>query len=133
MNTQTIITADDHPLLLKGLNDFLIEKGVNPVIGELLQQMNLPIESIQHFAIHPGGRKILEALEHSLNISKAQNKAAYETLRNYGNMSSVTILFVLQYLWNNLNTTHHQDKILSMAFGPGLTLESALLSVNFTE
>ncbi len=110
--------------------DFL-EEGVHPVIGQLLQQMNLPLERIQHFAIHPGGRKILEVLESSLHISKEQNKAAYQTLRNYGNMSSVTILFVLKYLWERMQSSNHQEKILSMAFGPGLTLEAALLSVHF--
>jgi predicted naringenin-chalcone synthase len=110
--------------------DFL-EKGVNPLIGQLLKQMNLKMEDIKHFALHPGGRRILEGIEQSLKISKEQNQASYEILRNYGNMSSVTILFVLQYLWQDLNPSQHQEKILSMAFGPGLTLESALLSVHF--
>ena len=87
-------------------------------------------EHIQHFAIHPGGKKILEVIEQELKISKDQNSHAYEVLRNYGNMSSPTILFVLEAVFNGLKEENRNDNILSMAFGPGLTLESMILKVS---
>lgn len=110
--------------------DFL-EEDTLQAIEQLLRQSNLQLEEVKHFAIHPGGRKILEAIEKSLHISHEKNHAAYHVLKHYGNMSSVTVLFVLKYLWEDMNPLQQGEKILSMAFGPGLTLESALLSVNF--
>ncbi len=110
--------------------DFLEEDTLNAII-QLLRQSNLQLEEVKHFAIHPGGRKILEAIEKSLHLKPEKNYAAYHILKHYGNMSSVTVLFVLKYLWEDMNPSEQGEKILSMAFGPGLTLESALLSVNF--
>jgi alpha-pyrone synthase len=107
----------------------LLQTKIKDLVQNLLQKINLQMPDIQHFAIHPGGRKILEAIEKSLEISPEKNQAAYEVLRNFGNMSSVTVLFVLKKIVQNLSTHQQGQKILSMAFGPGLTLESALLEV----
>lgn len=90
----------------------------------------LPVDkaAIEHFAIHPGGRKVLEALEEALDIPKEKNRTSYDVLAHYGNMSSATVLFVLK---ETLAKAGLQDgeHVLSMAFGPGLTLESALLQL----
>ena len=59
-------------------------------------------------------------------MSKDQNRYAYQVLRNFGNMSSPTVLFVLQALCQELRPEDDKKRILSFAFGPGLTLESAL-------
>ena len=74
--------------------------------------------------------KILQACETALNITKDENKHAYHVMREYGNMSSATILFVLKELMANLTVKNHQETIFSCAFGPGLTLESMLLKIN---
>jgi alpha-pyrone synthase len=95
----------------------------------LLERISYSQNDIAYFAIHPGGKKILEVIEQELNLTKEQNKPAYEVLRNYGNMSSPTVLFVLQEVCKNLNHTDHSKKILSFAFGPGLTLESMVLEI----
>jgi predicted naringenin-chalcone synthase len=87
------------------------------------------IEDIRFLAIHPGGRKILENIENELGIPKEKNQAAYCVLRNYGNMSSPTILFVLKAIWDRIGTDDEGEYILSFAFGPGLTLESMLLKI----
>lgn len=108
----------------------LIQKGIKSLIDNLCAELKLQPEHIQHFAIHPGGKKILEVIEQELKISKDQNSHAYDVLRNYGNMSSPTILFVLEALYNGLNEENRKDNILSMAFGPGLTLESMILKVS---
>jgi len=103
----------------------IIEGGIKQLTAKLLDQSALELSDIDAFAIHPGGKKILEAIELQLGLSKDQNQAAYEILKNYGNMSSPTILFVLKNVWSKLKSQPNK-KILSFAFGPGLTLESLL-------
>ena len=73
--------------------------------------------------------KILEAIESELGLTKEQNRYAYEVLRNNGNMSSPTVLFVVQELMKSLKEEDQGKRILSFAFGPGLTLESMVLRV----
>ncbi|WP_420580027.1 type III polyketide synthase [Reichenbachiella sp.] len=103
----------------------IIEGGINQLTTELLAKNNLSLSEINGYAIHPGGKKILESIENQLGITKAQNHASYEVLKNYGNMSSPTVLFVLKQVWSQMKNQTHK-KILSFAFGPGLTLESLL-------
>lgn len=107
-----------------------IKIGIYFFFNQLLNQHNLSMNAIDLFAIHPGGMKILEACEEALNIDKAQNKYAYQVLKNYGNMSSPTILFVLKEIWNEMDESFHDKKVFSCAFGPGLTLESMLLQIH---
>ncbi len=107
----------------------LLESKMNELTDRLLQKINLKFEEIDCFAIHPGGRKILETAEKCLKISAEQNKYAYEILRNFGNMSSATVPFVLKNIWDNFQPSKKESHILSMAFGPGLTVESALMKL----
>lgn len=107
----------------------VIRQGIEQLCLNLLQQEKFDQEHIDIYAIHPGGRKILEVIEAQLGIPREKNQAAYQVLENYGNMSSPTILFVLKTIWDQLGTDDHEKSILSFAFGPGLTLESMLLKV----
>lgn len=109
----------------------LIEKGIAEFFNKLLKRKALTFDNIHHFAIHPGAKKILEACEHSLKISPEDNRYSYEILRNYGNMSSATIAFVLKKLWQSMQQIDHQKNIFCCAFGPGLTLESMLLNIHY--
>ena len=109
----------------------LLKDNIRFLVHGLLDKLNLRLEEIQNFAIHPGGKKILESVEKSLEISRDKNMAAYETLKNFGNMSSVTILFVLKNIMQKLSKIQDKEKILAMAFGPGLTLESALFKIHY--
>ena len=104
----------------------LLQGGVNALLNSLTKEL---YEPVRHFAIHPGGKKILKVIEEELGIDKADNLPAHEVLRNYGNMSSPTILFVLKEVMKNLNGKNKGEHVLSMAFGPGLTLESVLFEV----
>ena len=54
---------------------------------------------------------------------------AYQILREFGNMSSVTVLFVLQKLLSELKPENKDEHVLSFAFGPGLTMEAMLLKI----
>ena len=105
----------------------LIETGIGKFFEKLLGSVNLT--GVDLYAIHPGGSKILEACEKVLNVSPEQNEAARTVLRDYGNMSSATIVFLFKYLWNQMERLHNKT-IFSCAFGPGLTVESALLKVS---
>jgi prepilin-type processing-associated H-X9-DG protein len=107
----------------------VIQRGIKTLTSSLLNQVSHSLDDVAYFAIHPGGKKILEVIEQELNLSKEQNNSAYEVLRNYGNMSSPTVLFVLQEVCKNLNGVDDGKKILSFAFGPGLTLESMVLEI----
>ncbi|MGM7671848.1 type III polyketide synthase [Microbacterium sp. A93] len=85
-------------------------------------------EQITHWAIHPGGRSILDRVEEKLGLTEQQLVPARETLRQYGNMSSATVLFVLRKILEDAST-HDGDRVTAVAFGPGLTAETALLTV----
>ncbi|SIO00009.1 type III polyketide synthase [Agromyces cerinus] len=85
-------------------------------------------EAIEHWAIHPGGRSILDKVESRLGLTEAQLVPARDTLRDYGNMSSATVLFVLRHILDS-DAAVDGDRVAAMAFGPGLTVESALLTV----
>lgn len=116
-------------MTLSGYVPALIERGIGQLIAELLHTMPVQLSAIKHFAIHPGGRKILEAIEKSLQLTHDDNRHAYNILRNYGNMSSATILFVLSELLASATPIDSQATVLSCAFGPGLTVEAMLLSI----
>ena len=107
----------------------IVKSGIGILYDKLLMESNIERENISLYAIHPGGKAILEAIESALNLTKTDNKYAYETLNNYGNMSSATVLFVLKNLMGQLTEADINKNVLSCAFGPGLTLESMILEV----
>lgn len=109
----------------------LIRGGIKKLTDNLLSHLSLDISNIDFFAIHPGGKRILQVIEEELGLPKEDNYPAYHVLRNFGNMSSPTVLFVLKSIFENLSDKDDQKNILSFAFGPGLTLESMLLKVNY--
>ncbi len=86
-----------------------------------------PFADIPHWAIHPGGRSILDKVQAKLALSAEQLIPARETLRNYGNMSSATVLFVLKHIME-LPAVEAREAICAMAFGPGLTVETGLFT-----
>ncbi|GAA4013264.1 type III polyketide synthase [Hymenobacter fastidiosus] len=108
----------------------MIQKGIRKLTDDLLQNLPVKLRDIHSFAIHPGGRKILETIEQELGMSTDDNRFAYKVLREYGNMSSATVLFVLRELMASLTPADAGAPVLSFAFGPGLTLEAMLLQVH---
>ena len=107
----------------------IIKGGILNLTRNLLDKISKNVNDIRFFAIHPGGRKILESIEEELGINRYQNEPAYHVLKNYGNMSSPTVLFVLQEIIRKLTPHDRGQHILSFAFGPGLTLESMVLKI----
>lgn len=116
----------------------VIRKGIRQLTERLVSQLSLENTAFEeeerdkvaeYFAIHPGGKRILQVIEEQLGLSAEDNRYAYHILREFGNMSSPTILFVLKSLLNDLTASDHDKQVLSFAFGPGLTLESMLLRI----
>lgn len=109
----------------------VIKRGIGGLLSKLLERSGLTIGDIGRYAMHPGGRKILEVIEAQLGIGPDEDRYAYRILKQYGNMSSATVLFVLNEIWQELGTEADEatgpGNILSCAFGPGLTLESMIL------
>ncbi len=117
-------------MVLTGYVPQAIKSGIAAFTDKLFKQSNQSATDIDYFAIHPGGMKILKACEESLGITPHDNRFSYEVLRQYGNMSSATVLFVLKRIWDALIDTDPNKTIFSCAFGPGLTLESMLLEAH---
>lgn len=80
-----------------------------------------PMEDVQHWAVHPGGRSVLDSVEEALRLPTQALSHSREVLHNYGNMSSATVMFVLQQI---LRTSRPGEKGNAMSFGPGLTAET---------
>jgi alpha-pyrone synthase len=118
-------------IILSSYVPLILANHIHEPVQKLLTAFKLKQNQIDYYAIHPGGKEILSTLEKMLNISPDQNITAHEVLRNYGNMSSPTILFVLKKWMERFSHEDHHKNILAMAFGPGLTIESALLSTHW--
>jgi predicted naringenin-chalcone synthase len=114
-------------LTLSGYIPELIEQDFNNIVTEALSSTNLTKEDITHWCIHPGGKKILEAVHNSLHFTNGQLQPCYDVLNDFGNMSSPTVLFVLEKIKRSLNRDQRSN-IFGAAFGPGLTMETFVLS-----
>jgi predicted naringenin-chalcone synthase len=89
-----------------------------------LSQQNLSISSIQGWAVHPGGPRIVSSVEQALDLDKGKLEASRKILRLHGNMSSPTVLFILEQIMR----TQGRVPTVVLSFGPGLTIEAMLLS-----
>ncbi len=101
---------------------FLLKDAAEGLIQRALAPLAYTPQDIAHWAIHPGGRLILDLLIRELALDADALWASRQVLKRYGNMSSATVLFVLQAL----QQTPLQGPLFMAAFGPGLTMETAL-------
>lgn len=108
----------------------LLKNRIGNFFADLLAKAGFNMNEVKYFAIHPGGKRILQAIEKELNLSREQNRFAYEVLENFGNMSSPTVVFVLRRILDALESADDGALICSASFGPGLTLESVLLKAH---
>ncbi len=97
-----------------------------PVVEELLGRNGLAVTDVAGWAIHPGGRKIVEVVGDVLDLPEEHLQASYDVLRDVGNCSSATVLLVLERL-RELRDIGPGGTVVAMAFGPGLTLYATLL------
>ncbi|MEW4488038.1 type III polyketide synthase [Thalassoglobus sp. JC818] len=101
----------------------LIEERLGKWIDQWLSKSGLTRQDIKSWAIHPGGPKILEAAATSLGITNKNLTDSWNVLADVGNMSSPTVLFVL----DRLRKSAADLPCVAIAFGPGLTIEAALI------
>lgn len=93
-----------------------------PVVEELLGRNGLALDDVEGWAVHPGGRRIVEVVGAALDLGDAQTAASYAVLDEVGNCSSSTVLLVLERLQGAVG-----EYVVAMAFGPGLTLCATLM------
>jgi predicted naringenin-chalcone synthase len=101
----------------------LIGEHLRPWLGGWLQKHGLTIDQIGSWAVHPGGPRIVSAVEESLTLPREATAVSREVLAQCGNMSSPTVLFIL----DRLRARHAPRPCVTLGFGPGLMAESALL------
>ncbi|WP_198008498.1 3-oxoacyl-[acyl-carrier-protein] synthase III C-terminal domain-containing protein [Flavobacterium sp. ACAM 123] len=106
-----------------------IRKNIKGFLTTLCYKVGLDLEeekSKMHFAIHPGGPKIIDYVVNAIGITKKQASWSYDILYRHGNMSSATVPHIFNEIVNDSNITAG-TKIVAMAFGPGLTATGLLL------
>ena len=104
----------------------IIRMQLPDLLDKLLYRNGLQLTDIKHWAVHPGGAKILDYVEEVLELDQNELQHARSILREYGNMSSATLLFVLQRLIQE-DQPQPGDYGLLIGFGPGITLELCLV------
>ena len=110
-----------------------IQTGVNPVISNFLASHHLTQEDIDLWAVHPGGTKIIQNVQSSLGLNDDQVTDSWEVLREYGNILSCAILFVIERMMLRLEDSSNSKEILpekltgiSFSFAPGVGIEGIL-------
>ncbi len=104
----------------------IIGASIRPFVEPSLARSGLAAGDVQTWAVHPGGKAIIDQVQRSLGLRPEQVRASRDVLRDYGNMSSATVLFVLREILAGRPDTA-VERVCAVAFGPGLTVELALL------
>jgi predicted naringenin-chalcone synthase len=99
-----------------------IHRHLRPWLDRWLAEQRLSVEDIRSWAIHPGGPKILAACAEAAGLEGGDIEASQEVLKSFGNMSSATVLFVL----DRLRQRNAPRPCVALGFGPGLAMEAAL-------
>ena len=104
----------------------LFRTDIGPLKERAVAKAGMDTDAIKYWCIHPGGKRILQAIGQGLNLKDEDLAASYDILRRYGNMSSATVLFVLDALW----TTDGRQGCARVCSGlwPGLTMESMIMT-----
>lgn len=95
----------------------LMRERLGEALFPFLEREGLSLEDFDGFLLHPGGSKVLETAEDALGLSRDQIRYSWQTLRDYGNMSSATVLFVLKAALDD----NARGRYLLAAFGPGFS------------
>ncbi len=120
------VTDDGFRMFMSSYVPNILATNIAKLLEPMLSRNGLTPNGISHWGIHPGGARILQHLQDSLDLDDEAMEPSYAVLRDKGNMSSPTILFVLDHIQTH-RTPQPGDYGIIMAFGPGLTMEAALL------
>jgi predicted naringenin-chalcone synthase len=102
----------------------IIGRHLRPWLEGWLGRHGLTLDSVGSWAVHPGGPRILSAFGEATGLDRGAIEDSYAVLAEYGNMSSPTILFIL----DRLRRAKAPRPLVALAFGPGLAVEAALLA-----
>jgi predicted naringenin-chalcone synthase len=121
-------TVTDHGfrMYLSSYVPDLLTAQVDRFVDDLLASHHLRRSEIPFWGIHPGSTKIVDHIQARLGLNDAQVEPSHSVLYNYGNMSSATILFVLEHIQRCSHPAQGDYGVL-LAFGPGLTMEGMLV------
>ena len=130
-------TIGDHgfDMVLTSYVPRVLEAEIAGALAPLLERGAIAQDDVAQWAVHPGGRAILDKVALGLGLEACRLGASRDVLADAGNMSSATVLFVLERMttappgadaWSTDRRAARGDLIAAMAFGPGLTVDSAL-------
>lgn len=114
-----------HILLDKGVPE-MIGKRIKELVHGFLDRQGLKQEDIKGWILHPGGARLLGNVEEALGLKKCETQPSWDILGSVGNLSSATILFILQE-WLDKRPLKPGDYAMMAAFGPGFSAEFILL------
>jgi predicted naringenin-chalcone synthase len=100
----------------------LIKQHLKPWLEQWLAHSGLKLEDVKSWALHPGGPRILTAIEDALSLPANASEISREILSKHGNMSSATLLFILK----KMAEIDAPRPCVALGFGPGLAAEAAL-------
>ena len=105
-----------------------VARDMLPEIEHLLVEHDLTADALKRFVLHPGGARVLEAYAASIGLGQDELSHSWQVLRDYGNMSSPTVLFVLERLLaDHTRPIVRGEYVIMGALGPGFSSELALL------
>jgi len=110
-------------MTLSPMVPFLLDENILPFVQELARESEIDFDDLiknSIWAIHPGGPKIVQMVAEKLNLNEDQIKYSYKVLKENGNITSATMPFMWQEIINDSNVPSGK-RIVSLAFGPGLT------------
>jgi alkylresorcinol/alkylpyrone synthase len=120
------ITDNGFKIVLSGQTPKIVESSLEPDIKHFLTDNNLTIKDIKQWLFHPGGPKILEAIQKSLKITKEDLALSWKNLEEVGNVSSASILMILEDAMDNHPPPKGSYGFFN-AMGPGFCAEMGLL------
>jgi len=120
------ITPNNFEMILDAKVPDFIGDEVNDIVLRAVKKFGISPQQIDNWAIHPGGKKILDTIKKKMQMDDTDLQYSYKVLAEYGNMSSPTILFVLNEIM--LAGLTQNENIFSIGFGPGLSIETALFT-----
>lgn len=121
--TDMVWTIGDHgfEMVLTAEVPRIVGREIRGAVDSFLSGEAMP----DAWAVHPGGRSVLDRVEAGLELAPSALDASREVLRDYGNMSSATILFILRRMLHD-DAIADGARVGALAFGPGLTVESGM-------
>ncbi len=134
--TGTLLMADSADAMSWQIGDHGFRMTLSPRVPELIEERlaewlddwladyGLDVERVGSWAVHPGGPRILSAVERALGLEREATQVSWDVLATHGNMSSPTVLFIV----DRLQRERAPGPCVALAFGPGLAAEVTLLT-----